>query len=255
MIDLALLQNIGRAALVHNDINPEIQHYYSLAAQETKQLVTYSIISGKPFEFFQRNVFRGGGIVEAYNFYAETNVQRLKVFIENFLIQANKLSPLPSHRDNSVSEAFTQRTVTKALSEGHINQNFKIISEQLQELKLCLKHFTSSMTAINEAEARNFADSEDLKSNLKMHRFKSNKQALFLECEELVLFTTDIIKNLEILDFDINRLFKTSNTAEGLALDTQDGKTTHRSHRLGTNLLTKSFNDNTLNLIHTARRC
>ena len=232
MVDLSTLQQLSKATLKHPIIKPEILQNYNLAVHETKKCLTHSVISGKPIEFYLKNVFQEAEMMKEYNFYTETNLQKLKLFVETFLLHTSKPSPSIPQEILSPRYEKTQLLITNDKSEGHMNQTFKIVSDQLNELRQCLKHFVTLLTEITQAEVKQLAEIDSLGIGIKAQRFKSNKQALFQESGDLVLFTSDLIRNLEVLDFDMNRLLRTQQTADTLTFETNEEKNNmNRSNR------------------------
>ena len=224
MVDLGILQQLSKATKKHPTIKPEILQNYNSAGHDTKKCSTLSYISGKPIEFYLKNVFQEAEMMKEYNFYTETNLHKLKLFVETFLSQTNKPSSSLPQEILSPRYEKNQNLSTNDQSEGNMNQTFKIVRDQLNELRQCLKHFVTSLTEITQAEVKQLAEIDDLGIGIKAQRFKSNKQALFQESGDLVLFTSDLIKNLEVLDFDINRLLRTQQTAGTLIFETYEDK-------------------------------
>jgi len=204
------------------EIGQEFFGAYSCAAQETKRSITNSYIARKSIEFYLKNTFKDSALLEEYNFYNERNLNRLKLFVENLLAETNKISP------NNQSFLLTEEH-ENTLRTGDIkDRDLKVIGEQMNELKRCLRHFLNSLGEITKAEAK-YLDGVEKSNLFKIdQKYKTNKQALFQESEDLINFTNTLIYNLESVDHMINKILASQGRKESIVIENNEGRRSAR---------------------------
>lgn len=194
----------SQTAMSQPDLISESFFSFTAAAQQTKKSITNSFISRKPIEFYIKNLFQNKNIMDEYDFYKETNINKIKLFLENFL---NELSKPPSYGSRETFGFHPERVNTYGSnykSNESKGVSIEMVNEQLNELKSCLKHFTKSLSEINHAELEYMESIEKTNLSRITQKYKVNKQVLFQESENLIVFTNNLIQYLEMLNLNIS---------------------------------------------------
>ena len=84
-----IAQNFNDSRLINStslaEMSDQAKIFYYMAAQELQKHVTNSIIANRNLDFYLKRSFELDPTIAYYNFYKETDVTKLKVFLENFL--------------------------------------------------------------------------------------------------------------------------------------------------------------------------
>lgn len=204
-------------------MSQDVSGSYIIASQETKKSQTNACVSRRPIEFYVKQVFRQTNMTDEYNFYAETNINKLKLFLENFLNELTKTFPYFStsstaSKENSLSASQIMR------NNIYKDKAIVAIEEQLIELKHCLRHFANSLTEITKAESEYLKNIEKTSLFRIDEKYKLNKQVLFQESGNLVTFANGLINNLEILNTSLIKKYKASEEILESTLPSTQGK-------------------------------
>lgn len=142
-----IAQNFNDSRLINSttiaEMSDQAKIFYYMAAQEVQKHVTNSIIANRNLDFYLKRSFELDPTIAYYNFYKETDVTKLKVFLENFL----KYIPERQNRIKDESESDLKKVPDELKLIKRVNQLEYELKNTLYSLRVTK---ASELELINE---------------------------------------------------------------------------------------------------------